>query len=565
MSTAVLTERSALSAFADRALGAATQLWFVVAVAGQWLFAAYVAAFYAGTALRGQHQLWNRVLAPGHVAGDTLGNGTLVAHLALAVVILIGGPLQLVPRLRARFPVWHRWSGRLYMLTALVLASSGLYLVWVRGGSARGDLAQHLGISLNAALIVLCALLAWRSARAGALAAHRRWALRLFLAVNGVWFFRIGLMLWIALHGRPVGFDPEAFSGPFLSFLAFAQSLVPLAVLELLLWARERGSSGGRLAMAGALVLLTLAMGAGIVVASLGLWLPRMASGDERSDRPHTGTHAEATPRTVVVAPHERGRPTATSWGTFVGVAYAADAPVATATPHAPRQGVARAAWEPLVAFHVAAGTLALLAGAAALLLRKGSPRHRRVGHVFALAMLSMTASALYVALAKGQTLNALMAILTSYLVATGWLAGRRREARVGRFDWAALLIVLATAAALLAQGLGAARSQTGAAGGFPAGVWLFFGSLACLTAASDVRLLVRGGAQGAQRVARHLWRMSLALLIAVSSLFLGQPQVFPVALRRSGLLALPSLVTFVLMVVWLLRVKRPGASRQPA
>ena len=35
------------------------------------------------------------------------------------------------------------------------------------------------------------------------------------------------------LNNRPGGFDPVAFQGPFLNFLAFAQYLVPLAIPEL--------------------------------------------------------------------------------------------------------------------------------------------------------------------------------------------------------------------------------------------------------------------------------------------------------------------------------------------
>ncbi|MFZ8531235.1 hypothetical protein ACO1NH_13755, partial [Staphylococcus aureus] len=72
-----------------------------------------------------------------------------------------------------------------------------------------GDLGQHLGMSLNALLIVGFAILAWQAARTRDFPAHRRWALRLFLAVNGVWFFRVGLMLWLLVWRRPMGFDPK--------------------------------------------------------------------------------------------------------------------------------------------------------------------------------------------------------------------------------------------------------------------------------------------------------------------------------------------------------------------
>jgi hypothetical protein len=105
---------------------------------------------------------------------------------------------------------------------------------------------------------------------------HRRWALRLFLAVSAVWFFRVMLMFWIVLWGRPVGFDGTTFQGPFLDFLSFAQYLLPLALLELYFRAQQATRPAQRIAMAGGLGVLTLATGAGIAVAAMALWLPLM-------------------------------------------------------------------------------------------------------------------------------------------------------------------------------------------------------------------------------------------------------------------------------------------------
>ncbi|MEO8057756.1 MAG: DUF2306 domain-containing protein [Burkholderiales bacterium] len=263
-----------LDSVANAALTAAARFWFVVAVVGQWLFACYVTAVYGGAALRGDWEAWNKILPRGLMAGDPFGNVTLAVHLLLAAVITVGGPLQLVPHIRTYAPSFHRWNGRLYVLTAFTMSASGLYMLLTRG--TVGDVSQHTAIGLNAALIMLCAALAWRNALAREFAAHRRWALRLFLAVSGVWFFRVGLMLWLVVNRRPAGFDPATFQGPFLTFLAFAQFLLPLAVLELYLRARDRAGVQGRIAMAAALSVLTVAMAVGIVGAVMGMWLPRL-------------------------------------------------------------------------------------------------------------------------------------------------------------------------------------------------------------------------------------------------------------------------------------------------
>ncbi|MCX6591012.1 MAG: DUF2306 domain-containing protein [Acidobacteria bacterium] len=262
-------------AFSSAALRTAAGFWAVVAVTGQLIFAFYVALFYGRGAASGDLAAWNKTMPHGYVAGDGLGNFAVGLHLALAVSIILAGALQLVPPLRERYPAVHRWTGRAYMGVAMLISLDGLFMVWTRG--TVGGLTQHLGISLNAVLIMVCAVMALYYARARRFAEHRRWALRLFLVSSGVWFFRVGLMLWLAIHRAPVGFDPKTFEGPFLTFLGFAQYLLPPAVLELYLLA-ERGRPVARLAMAGGLVVLTLATGAGIGAATMGLWLPRLAS-----------------------------------------------------------------------------------------------------------------------------------------------------------------------------------------------------------------------------------------------------------------------------------------------
>ncbi|RZJ89379.1 MAG: hypothetical protein EON88_19920 [Brevundimonas sp.] len=65
---------------ADRALAGVAALWWGVALIGQWLFVAYVAAFYGWAAVGGDFERWNEVLVGGYVRGGTLGNVVLAAQ-----------------------------------------------------------------------------------------------------------------------------------------------------------------------------------------------------------------------------------------------------------------------------------------------------------------------------------------------------------------------------------------------------------------------------------------------------------------------------------------------------
>jgi len=174
--------------------------------------------------------------------------------------------------------------------------------------------------------------------------------------------------------------------------------------------------------------------------------------------------------------------------------------------------------------------------------------------------MLSLAASGAYLGFMKHQILNGLMGILTFYLVATAWWTARRRDGQTGIFDWGALVVPLAVGAALAIYGLEAANSQTGSKGGYPAVAYFTFASVALLFAAGDVRMLVRGGFSGTQRIARHLRRMCFALFIAAGSFFLGQQQVFPAALRKTNVLFIPALLPLILMIFWLFRVRFTNA-----
>ena len=64
----------------------------------------------------------------GHIAGDTMGNVAMVIHILIAAVVTLGGPLQLIPRVRASFPAFHRWNGRVETTTVVVTSITGLYL-----------------------------------------------------------------------------------------------------------------------------------------------------------------------------------------------------------------------------------------------------------------------------------------------------------------------------------------------------------------------------------------------------------------------------------------------------
>lgn len=212
--------------------------------------------------------------------------------------------------------------------------------------------------------------------------------------------------------------------------------------------------------------------------------------------------------------------------------------------------------FSPLLALHICAGTLGFLSGALAVSLRKGSRRHGWAGSVFVASMLTLAASGVWLAIAKHQPGNILGGVLTFYLVATSWMTARSRAGAPGVLEWSALLAVLALTSVIVTFGVEAALSPTGLKHGYPPGVYAFLGSVASLSAVGDVRLLIRRGIQGTQRIARHLWRMCFAWFIASASIFLARQQLFPEVMRKTGVLYFLTVLPLLLMIFWLIRVR---------
>jgi len=274
MNEIALASRTAPVAISPRALGIAARVWFVSAAIGHWIFLAYIlAVFYPPIAQYGLEGMKGLHLPAGFREGEPLGNLASASHVLLAAIVIGGGPLQLIPTIRNRFPTFHRWLGRSYFFAAVLSSIGGLYMSWTR--SPIGDVISKLGISGDAVLIIVFAVLAVRYAMARRFAEHRRWALRLFMAASAVWFFRVGLMAWTTLTGG-VGIDWESFTGPFLYVLGFAQYLLPLAMLEWYFYCQRSAGPGMRAAFVATLYLLTAYMIIGIFSATAGMWLPRM-------------------------------------------------------------------------------------------------------------------------------------------------------------------------------------------------------------------------------------------------------------------------------------------------
>ncbi len=204
-----------------------------------------------------------------------------------------------------------------------------------------------------------------------------------------------------------------------------------------------------------------------------------------------------------------------------------------------------------ILAIHIGTGAIGVLMGAAALLFRKGSRPHRLAGTVFVVAMLLMGATAAVLAAMTSQPGLVIGGLMTMYFIATAWMAGRRKDGETGAFEIGALAVAVAIGLVILTSAL---TGEAKAKGPPIAAAGYIFNGIIVLAVLGDLSVILRRGIAGAQRIARHLWRMCFGLFIAVGSFAAQGAKMLPPGVGLRVLLASMILILAV-MIYWLLRV----------
>ncbi|NNF66121.1 MAG: DUF2306 domain-containing protein [Gammaproteobacteria bacterium] len=264
-----MTIKDQPSAQSIKALRIAATAWYTPVLLGQWIFVAYIIYTYGWPLVAGDIAVWNKHLSEAYVPGRMIGNISVATHLALAIVIHFFGPLQLVPSVRFRFPAFHRWSGRAFILSVIIAVAVGFYMLVIR---EIGAWTLRAGFTVQAFLVLWFAGQALRYARQKNFAVHMRWATRLFLAASAVWFFRVMIMIWFVMTGG-IGIDQSDGTGWFIDAMSALQFL-PLVLYEIYWRIKQSASSHARIVFALFLWAAAVATTVGVGLATLGMWFP---------------------------------------------------------------------------------------------------------------------------------------------------------------------------------------------------------------------------------------------------------------------------------------------------
>jgi len=156
--------------------------WWVAAV-----FALAIAAYSLRYVFLGE-RAYTPELAPSFRARPL----TVMAHTLFGPIALTLGLVNLLPAMRQgrRWPV-HRWLGRIYLVSSIVLGVAGLSLSF----HATGGPGPRTAFGLLALATLGASLMGYRSIRVRDVRHHREWMLRSYALV----FAAVTLRVWMPI------------------------------------------------------------------------------------------------------------------------------------------------------------------------------------------------------------------------------------------------------------------------------------------------------------------------------------------------------------------------------
>ncbi len=156
-----------------------------------------------------------------------------LTHMLVAPFALLLGPFQFFPRIRARYPRFHRWSGRVYVAACLIAGVGALATApFASGGPVAG-----LGFGILAVLWIGTTFAGWRTAVARNFAAHRI-LMRFSYAMT---FGAVTLRLQIPFGFIFFGFHSYSEMSVWLAYTSWIPNVIVVALYSLATAWRKRG------------------------------------------------------------------------------------------------------------------------------------------------------------------------------------------------------------------------------------------------------------------------------------------------------------------------------------
>jgi uncharacterized membrane protein len=163
---------------------------------------------------------WALALAP-----DEVDNLPLLIHVLSASVYYALAAVQMLPKVRRKYPGWHRRAGRIAVIAGIASAIACTWITFIHP-DARGPILYY-GRVVFGPLWTLCLFMGLITARRGLYHAHREWMIRAFAIAMpaGTLVFMI-IPFVIFLDEIPVILEESIQSGAWVLHLGIAEFLI---------------------------------------------------------------------------------------------------------------------------------------------------------------------------------------------------------------------------------------------------------------------------------------------------------------------------------------------------
>lgn len=206
---------------------------------------------------------------------------------------------------------------------------------------------------------------------------------------------------------------------------------------------------------------------------------------------------------------------------------------------------------------HLLVGTVAVSSGFLILLLPKGEFMHRIVGRTFVITMTSLCLSGFYLSYTRSLQFTYFLALVSLYLVLTGWFASARDSTKINIVDRFGFVVMCSTAIlTLLIGSIGWLCQLPHPSTEPPYPAYYIVTAFSAFIAYLDWLVIKQGKLEGNTRLVRHIWRMMCSLFIATFIFFTGNTHVLPEYLRQPLFLALPIIVVLLALIYWVIKAK---------
>ena len=156
----------------------------------------------------------------------------VILHIIGATIYCILGAFQFAPRLRARYPRWHRMAGRVLVVAGLTAALAGLWMAQFYAIVPTDNWLLHIFRLLAGSTMAASIVVAFVAIRRGDVGTHQDFMRRAYAIGLGAGTQAVTQLPALLLFGPP---DPMT-----LALLMGMGWGINIAVAEWLIWRRRR-------------------------------------------------------------------------------------------------------------------------------------------------------------------------------------------------------------------------------------------------------------------------------------------------------------------------------------